>query len=55
MLGSAELGFGDAVDAVKRCLVHTDVLADHFGRDSRVAQPQCQRVWQRKLAKCAFV
>jgi flavin-dependent dehydrogenase len=43
----AEFGLGDAVDAVQCGLVHTDVLADHFGRDAGIAQPECQRVWQR--------
>ena len=35
--------------------IYPDVLADHFGRDSGVPQPQCQRIWQRKLAKCALM
>ena len=55
VLRCAELGLGDAVDAVQRGLVDTDVFADDFGRDARVAQPQCQRVRQRKLAKCALM
>jgi hypothetical protein len=54
-LRSAELGLGDAVDAVQRGLVDTDVFADHFGCDARVAQPQRQRVRQRKFAQCALM
>jgi hypothetical protein len=55
LLDGTEFGLGDAVDAVQRGLFDTDVFADHFGRDTRVAQPQCQRVRQRKRAKCALM
>jgi hypothetical protein len=55
LLDSAELGLGDAVNAVQRDFIYADVFADHVGRDSRVAKSQCQRVGQRKLAKCALI
>ena len=54
-LGGAQLGLGDTVDTVQRSLVDTDVFADHFWRDARVAQAQSQRVRQRELPKCALV
>jgi hypothetical protein len=37
VLGGAELGLGDAVDAVQRVHFDTDVFADDFGSDARIA------------------
>jgi hypothetical protein len=53
-LRSAELGLGDAVHAVEGRYIDTNIFADNFGGDTRIAQPQRQRVWQRKFAKCAL-
>src|SRR3546814_1899912 len=47
----SEFRLSHPVDAVKAVLRDGEILADHLGSRTRVAQPQRQRVRQRKLAK----
>jgi hypothetical protein len=49
-----EFRLGHPIDAVEGILLDGDILADHFGSDTRIAQSQCQRVRQRQFAQRLF-
>ena len=52
---SVELGLGHSIDPFQGPFLDTDVLANDFGSDACVAQPQRQGVRKRKPSKSAFV